>query len=786
MVARFYPRFRFNVQAKWLFLSFSGIFASWICSAKELKEETWQFLESHCMDCHDGYVQKGGLNLEEFPRNQISGEFLVERWTRIYDRVNAAEMPPPKKKVLDREEIAGFLGGLSPILHKADQELREVVHRRLNREEYEATIQDLLGIEIELKHLLPEDQEAGGFDNNGAALAMSPDQIEQYLEAARLALGEAMVEGERPEIKVVTASSVPETKMYWGKGFGFHDEHVFGYITSKTSYSKIATRRERVKVRGKYRFKFTAMTRNTDKPVVFSLVRSGHNANTESTHMGYFEAHGKPKVFEVEYMMDRGDCIQFFPQGLPKWGKDPDVNGFAGVGFSDVEITGPLYPQWPPASHKNLVGDIDLESGTLEDATKVLAKFAERAFRRPLAEGELDRYTNLVANNLETGRPFREALILGMQAILCSTNFLYLLEDLRDGAKLSDHELASRLSYFFWSSLPDSQLLELAAKGRLRDAGILAKQVDRMLKDPKAGRFVRNFTGQWLKLRDINKTTPDSKLYASFDELLQSAMVAEGETFFKKILKDDLHIRNFLHSDFIMANERLSKHYGIDHVQGIHMRPVKLEKDSVRGGVLTQAGVLKVTANGTNTSPVMRGVWVLEHILGDHVPPPPPNVAGIEPDIREAATIREQLDLHRDSESCRSCHLHIDPPGFALESFDPTGAYRERYLQFKVNPEHADKGWGRVVQAKEVDASGQMAKGEKFTGIREFKQLLLADQAKFAKCLTEHLLSYGLGRELGFSDRQEVEEIVKAADAKGGGLRTLLQTIVASNLYQRR
>lgn len=763
-----------------------ALFLTCESQAKALQEKTWDFLETHCMDCHDDDVQKGGLNLDAFPRKQISGEFLVERWTRIYDRVKAGEMPPPEKKVLEQNVISDFLDGLNPVLETADKELREVVHRRLNREEYETIIQDLLGIEIELKHLLPEDQEAGGFDNNGAALAMSPDQIEKYLEAAKLALEEAIVEGERPESKVVTASAIPETKRYWGKGFGYHDGHVFGYLTSKTSYSKIATRRERVKVRGKYRFKFTAMTRNTDKPVVFSLVRSGHNANTESTHIGYYEAEETPKLFEIEYMMDPGDCIQFFPQGLPKWGKDPDVNGFAGVGFSDVEITGPLHPQWPPASHTNLVGDIDMDSGTLEDASKVLGRLAESAFRRPLVDGELDRYTQLVANELEDGRSFREALVLGMQAILCSTNFLYLREDVHDEGKLSNYELASRLSYFFWSSLPDSQLLELAAKGRLMDDGVLAQQVDRMLKDAKADRFVRNFTGQWLKLRDINDTTPDSKLYASFDELLQSAMVAEGEAFFKKILQDDLPISNFLHSDFIMANQRLANHYGIDGVEGIQMRPVQLEKDSVRGGVLTQAGVLKVTANGTNTSPVMRGVWVLEHILGEHVPPPPPNVSGIEPDIREATTIREKLDLHRDSESCRSCHLHIDPPGFALESFDPTGAYRERYLQFKVNPEHADKGWGRVVQAKEVDASGEMARGEKFSDIREFKQLLLADQSKFAKCLTEHLLSYGLGRELGFSDRKEVEEIVKLTKAKGNGLRTLIQTIVASNLYHRR
>jgi hypothetical protein len=214
------------------------------------------------------------------------------------------------------------------------------------------------------------------------------------------------------------------------------------------------------------------------------------------------------------------------------------------------------------------------------------------------------------------------------------------------------------------------------------------------------------------------------------------------------------------------------------------MQAVNLPADSVRGGVMTQAAVLKVTANGTNTSPVMRGLWVLENLLGKHVPPPPPNTAGIEPDIREATTIREQLDLHRDAESCAGCHQYIDPPGFALESFDPVGAYREQYLQFKVNQEHADKGWGTVVKAKPVDPSGELASGETFATIDEFKELLLADADRFARCLTDRLATYALGRELGFSDRDEIDAIAKG-DATATGLRTLIRRIVLSPLFTR-
>ncbi|MDF1738957.1 MAG: DUF1592 domain-containing protein [Verrucomicrobiales bacterium] len=737
------------------------------------------FFESHCVECHDDDVSKGGLNLYNVDPGSISGISDVGQWTHIFDRVKNGEMPPEKKRGdLSAEDVALFLETLAPRLDKADRELREVVQRRLNRIEYEHTIQDLLGIDIELKQHLPPDQKAGGFDNNGAALAISSELIESYLKTARIALDAALIDGPRPETESIINTLAEEPKPYFGKQYGYHDGFVFSYLTDRQSYSKISTRKTRITKPGRYRFRFSAVARNTERKEVFSVMKSGPESADQI--LGYFEVGTRPEPFELETRLAPNESIQFFALGLPTWGKDPDLNGFTGIGFSEVEITGPLAEEWPPPSHRNLVGTIDLATLSDDQARNILRKLATGAFRRPVTDPELLRYTALFERQKQSGLSAGESLRTAMEAILCSTNFLTLSETGGDGF-ISDYELASRLSYFIRSSGPDKQLLDLAESGTLSAPGRIEQELDRLLNNPKSERFIKHFTGQWLGLRKINETTPDSNLYKEFDELLQTAMVEEGESFFRKVLHDDLPVRNFLDSDFIIANERLAEHYGISGVSGLAMRPVPLPPGSVRGGLLTQAGILKVTANGTNTSPVLRGVWVLENILGHHVPPPPPNIAGIEPDIREATTVREQLDLHRNNESCRSCHQYIDPPGFALESFDPIGGFRENYLQFIPTP---GKSWGKVIQAKEVDASGELSSGETFKEIREFKALLLKDEERFLRCLTDRLLTYGLGRELGFSDRQAVETLVEQAQNRGGGLKTLLKLIVGSDLFR--
>lgn len=753
--------------------------------AQELDSKSKTFFNAHCIDCHDAQSKKGGLDLSALT-GDLSTRPLMDRWTSIIDRVGAGEMPPAKKPRPPQAELQAFIAGIRPRLIAADRTRREVVQRRLNRVEYENTIHDLLAIDIELKPLLPEDQRSGGFDNNGEALAVSSELLGSYLEAAERALGAAIVHGPQPASATWTTTAEKDVEKYL-KSYSIIDGRVFIYQSEEGGYSKISSRAKVVPSRGLYHVSFEAVTRNSDKPITFSVMASDFApVSAISRTLGYYDAGAKVQRFEIDVVLNKGMAVQFFAHELPGWVHNSPAEGtFPGIGWGPVTITGPINATWPPESHVRLLGDVNLEQGTMEDAEKILRRFMPRAFRRPVADDEVARFMALIRSRRQAGRPFEQSLRSGLAAVLCSPNFLYLREDVRPGGdRINDLELASRLSYFLWSTLPDAELLDLASKNTLHEPGVLAAQTKRLLADPRSARFVEHFTGQWLQLRQIDATTPDKKLYKEFDELLKVSMVQETLGFFRELLSKDLPISHFLDSDFAMLNRRLAAHYGIPGVSALEVQPVKLPPGCIRGGVLTQGAVLKVTANGTNTSPVIRGVWVLENILGKRVPPPPPNITGIEPDIRGATTIREQLAKHRDVPSCNQCHQHIDPPGFALESFDPIGRFRGHYLRWIPHPQNAE--WGKVADGAVVDPSGQTSTGRPFQGMADFKKLLLADQASFALCLTEKLMTYGLGRELGYSDRDAVQAVAAQAAAGGNGLRTLILSIVQSPAFSRR
>ncbi|WAC19816.1 DUF1592 domain-containing protein [Luteolibacter sp. SL250] len=749
-------------------------------------ERAAEFFANRCTDCHDSETKEGGLDLTKIGPDMAGHTDL---WTNIYDRVKSGEMPPKKRKNRpEPEEIQGLLKWIEPRLAQADQQQREVYLRRLNRTEYRNTIRDLLGVDRDFSGTLPEDQKAGGFDNNGKALAISADQMEAYLTAASVALDQALKPGEKPVTHKVVVDPAPEllehiTK-YPTNSYAIVDGMAATFRTERGTYSQIATRQNVTKKAGRYRFKFQAKALNTTKDLVFAIRNYGSASG--SGNPGYLEVGPELKTFEFEMDMGSYSPIQFFAMGLPYLPDKAKGAANPGIAFGKVEMTGPLAPVWPPASYTRVLGKLDVTKATAPDALPVLEKFMARAFRRPLQPGETDRYLALVSARMEAGASFTESLRAGMLAVLCSPNFLYLREDMRPGeARVTDTELASRLSYFLWSSMPDAELLELAAANKLRDPKVLHAQVERLLADERSEQFVRNFTGQWLHLREINATTPDAKVYPDYDDLLQYSMVEESRTFFREILNRDLPVVNFIDSQFAILNGRLAQHYGIPGVEGMALRPVRLPKDSVRGGVLTQASVLKVTANGSYTSPVVRGAWVLESILGRPSPPPPPNINGIEPDIRGATTMRQLLEKHREDSSCASCHQHIDPPGFALEDFDPTGAFRTHYVNYEAGDGEKEKG--RLVNGPPVDATGVLTDGRTFSGIAGFKKLLLATgRDDFRRCLTQKLMTYGLGRELGFSDRPAVARIMNESSVKGDGLRTLVHLIVSSETFSNR
>ncbi|MFN7928127.1 MAG: DUF1592 domain-containing protein [Blastocatellia bacterium] len=520
----------------------------------------------------------------------------------------------------------------------------------------------------------------------------------------------------------------------------------------------------------------------------------------------------EPSVQEVEVWLlkdetIRPDAVRFFRSRPPNW-RNPlaEKDGQPGVAFRWLEVTGPIFDktagdEWPSQGHRLLFGTLPFKKsakGQIEvvstnphdDAARLLRNFLARAYRRPQPlEEETARFLKLADAALKNGDSFTDAMITTYAAVLCSPAFTTLEEK---PGRLDDYALASRLSYFLWNSEPDAALRDLAQQGALRKPVVLRAQVERMLADPKSQRFVNAFLDYWLDLRKVNITSPDELLYADYyldDHLVESATF-ETRAFFTELIRGDLPARNVITSDFVTINERLATLYGLPGVQGSQIRRVALPPDAVRGGLLTQASVLKVTANGTTTSPVVRGAWMMERILGKPAPPPPAGVTAVDPDIRGATTLRQQLEKHRTNASCNACHAKIDPAGFALESFDVFGAWRDKYRALAEGEKAPGVGKNgqkfafRYIQP--VDASGSLPDGRKFQDVRELKRLLLTDERQIARNLTAQLLVFATGTNVQFSDRPKVEALLDRAAAKGYGIRTLIQLLIESELFRNK
>jgi len=427
-----------------------------------------------------------------------------------------------------------------------------------------------------------------------------------------------------------------------------------------------------------------------------------------------------------------------------------------------------------------------LSDEPLKDADALLADFLPRAFRRAVDAKLRQRYVTQVEQRLKAGDCFELAMRWVYRAALCSPDFLYHVEPT---GKLDDYALANRLSYFLWNSMPDDALTRCAAKGELNKPEVLKAEAERLLADERSNRFIDDFLGQWLKLRAIAANDPDRKLYPEFNAYLQDSMLAESRAYFRELLAKNLTADYLVKSDFAMLNGRLAAHYGIPGVSGSQVHRVKLPEGSPRGGFITQAAILKVTANGTTTSPVPRGAFVLDRLLGKPPAPPPPNVAAVEPDVRGSTTIRELLEKHRSNQSCASCHAKFDPPGFALEEFDVIGGQRQRYRSLGTG-DPAPRGTidpfigiGFKLGPK-VDSSGELLNGKKFTNIQEFQVLLAADRNALLQNLAERFAVYSTGRPVSFGDRDSIAELLNATNKHGGGIKTLLLELVQSGLFR--
>ncbi|YCM43049.1 DUF1592 domain-containing protein [Verrucomicrobiaceae bacterium 227] len=770
--------------------------------------EMGEFLEEHCFKCHGPEKQKGKLRLDTLGDPTGTGEH-GETWLRVLEALEAGEMPPEDEEQPDAKVREGVVRSLEKILEETTE--LPIGLRRLNRTEYEYTVQDLLGISTPLRDLLPEDSSVAGFDNVSDGLGISSVLMERYLEAADVAFQNTI--RRFPPLPAETRRlMVMERK----ENRDSVDKKKGGVIEVEGSLVKFTPGWPSVRVDevhpiedGRYRCRVAVWPYQAGGRTLSVAIYVGPLFGTgRRDFVGMFDVTGtpeEPRVIDFEAELKEGEAIHLVPWIYPghvtwrdKHEKQP------GIGVVWAETHGPLNQDFPSEAQRRLFGEA--ESLTMEagasiwmrhrkgvknhavvssapeaDAERIIRELIGRAFRRPVAKETADPFVKLTLERLKSGRTFEQAVRAGVSAVLCAPQFLLLNQE----EKVDDYTIASRLSYFLWSSMPDEELLRLAAEGKLGDARVRDEQVERMLKSPLSERFVKNFTGQWLDLREIEFTSPSSKLYPEFDPLLQESMLRETEGFFRHVLENDLSVMNFVDSDFAILNERMARHYGIEGVIGHeHARVVELPAESIRGGIMAQASVLKVSANGTTTSPVLRGVWLLDHLLDRPVPPPPPGVPAVEPDIRGATSIRDQLARHSTDTSCARCHQHIDPPGFALECFDPIGGERSWYRSLGEGKKISKSKPYTIGQ--DVESDGEMSDGTKFQNFREFRDLLMTREDQIARGIAGKLLVYGTGRPVTIADRESVEAVVKAAREKGLGLRAMIHAVVESPMFHRR
>jgi mono/diheme cytochrome c family protein len=762
------------------------------------------FLESHCVKCHGPEKQKGDLRLDTLAAPPAESK----RWLQVMEAIANGDMPPKKEPRPEPAKAAAFTASVTALLQGGGTKPSLAV-RRMNRQEYEHTVHDLLGIDVSLAEFLPEDASVQGFDNVGDGLGISSVLLEKYLEAANAAFDAVIrrIKPLPPETRRANAMDFKENVTSVEQKRDGVIARDGAFVDFNTGWPILRLDPAHPIEPGIFRCRVAVFPHEPGNRTLTVGVFTGPLFGPgKRKYIGTYDVTGTaeaPRVIEFTTRMAENDAIHVLPWITPEyvtWRDKGEPRPGIATAWATRRISGvaprretpgravraipptlsmvedkPIYMRHRPKTKTHRVES----SAPAADAERIIREFVPRAFRRPVDAETAGRYVKIALDRLALGRSFEESVRAGICAVLCSPQFLLLNAE----PMVDDYGIASRLSYFLWSSLPDAPLMELAAQGKLRDPQVRRAQVDRMLADSRSQRLTQHFTGQWLDLRKIEFTTPDAKLYPEYNELLGRSMVRESHGFFEHLLKNDLSVANFVKSDFAIVNQSLAELYRIPGVVGHeNMQVVKLPADCLRGGVLTQASVLKVTANGTVTSPVLRGVWVLDRLLGQPVPPPPPGVPAVEPDIRGATSLREQFTKHTEDASCARCHDRIDPVGFALEEFDPVGGHRTRYRSLGVGDRVAKHNY-KVALA--VDSTGETPDGTKFTNFREFREWLARDPERIARAVAKKLMIYGCGRRVGVTDHAAVESVVAASKPSQYGLRTMVREIAASDFFLR-
>jgi mono/diheme cytochrome c family protein len=803
----------------------------------------------YCISCHAGASPAARLDLAKLAAD-FKNPRTRELWKEVVNVMNQRQMPPKGHPQPPQPKINALVTAIEKELAASElaQRSTEVVMRRLNRNEYNNTMRDLLGVDLDPASRFPEDGASGGFDNVGKALTLSPLQVELYYATARELLDKILVEGPEPP-KVKWHFEPEENK----QGMDAHrvqrgefrdiilndgnnpTENGFTVIHRASWDKNVDFRNFRFPYEGEYIIRFRAASRVPNRAEVTASAerilierRDRQTKENPAWTKGYqeefdrdfdhFKTHrmynygparvkivkhlgsapslvnemdvdatpANPKVFEVrDWFTTQQTGVDFvYAYSVPStpenwWMQGNEAFARPQLMIDWIEVEGPVLPSWPPPAHRRILFDSP-NKGTNDTAyaREVIARFMGRAFRRPVTTEEVNARLRRYIEARTDGLPFLEAIKIPLASVLASPHFLFLVEG--DSGKLSPHELAQRLSYFLWSSMPDAELRKAADDGSLTKPAVQRAQVERMLKDPKAQALVENFAGQWLGLRRVGANPPVPNLYPEYDRHLETSIVAETQGFFKEILRSDADARSFIRSDFVTINERLARYYGIPGVKGDQIRRVPVPNGVQRGGLLTQASILSITSNGTRTSPVVRGVWVLRTMLGADPGLPVANVGEIPNKVPgvDKATVRARLEIHRQNPACARCHDNIDPIGLSLENFNAAGEYREQ----------EGHGWNGKIERDDpkIDASAQMPDGTKFVGVSGLQDQLLKRQDAFLENLASHLTTYALGRELGFADKPAVRAHLARMKQEKYTLRSLIHSIVSSNAFQSR
>jgi hypothetical protein len=767
--------------AAWLVGSTAPVLGADPSTASRFREEVEPILAEHCYGCHGSGIKKGGVTLDQFATDAA----IVARpelWHDVLKNVRAGLMPPSGKPRPSAEELATLEGWIKRgalELDPADPDPGRVTLRRLNRVEYRNTIRDLMGIDYRADEEFPADDAGYGFDNIGDVLSVSPLLLEKYMLAA-----EAIVTSAVPTAaRVVQARTVAGSEFRPAEGSAT-GERLSLYKPARVSRSVDSARG------GPHRLAVELGVRNDFNfdpgRARITLTLDGRELMAEE--MGWGDSRKNRREFEVT-LRPGPNTLTFEVAPLTPV---EQRKGFVDLRIGSVLIEGPTDPsEWVrPANFDRFFGrdDPGTPEARREFARGVLGRFASRAFRRPVDARTLDRLVAIAEEAYrQPGVGAQQGIGRAMVGILASPRFLFRFEDTeparsaRGFAPVDDYALASRLSYFLWSTMPDDALTAGAARGELRKNQ--SAEVRRMLADPRSEALVRDFTGQWLQGRDFEHFPIQFKALFRREGLpqktdkevaeLRQAMRQETEGYFAHIVREDRPILELIDSDYTFLNETLANHYAIPGVQGREFRRVTLPEASPRGGLLTQAGILMVTSNPTRTSPVKRGQFILENILGTPTPPPPPDIPALEDTLRAIGdrepTMREVMEVHRANPLCASCHNRMDPLGLALENFNALGTFRT------------------VERKQPIDASGKLVTGRTFRDARDLKRILKQEhRLDFYRCLTEKLMTYALGRGIEYHDVEAVDRVVDRIDREGGRFSALLMGVIESAPFQKR